>query len=353
MPKSRRSSDTKWQHPKLRRAYCYKRGGMVYACYDGTKRVSLDMYWLLENKVSALRKLTALIERSGYERRSLADAIVDFTGTRLATIKPSSRRAYRNAFSFFLSGLDCDVSDIVKARRHIETRLRECNEKKLIESNTVRKYLIRVRALYRFCMKRGLCSSNPVDMEIVPKWKVGEVISLTDKQVAALCAECSGVLLLFVRFMLASGCRISEVLAMRWSDITGNELLVHGKGGRDRILPMRELGLELPPRGESEFVWPWTTMQYPERRIKAAGVAAGVHLTSHILRKTCINRWAASGVDMRVRSYLAGNAEEIQIKHYLKEIKYDDAKRSLQNCVITVQRTAQENELQSMELQVK
>lgn len=38
-----------------------------------------------------------------------------------------------------------------------------------------------------------------------------------------------------VEVLYSTGCRVSEMIGMDWNDINGDEVLVHGKGGKDRI----------------------------------------------------------------------------------------------------------------------
>jgi integrase/recombinase XerD len=80
--------------------------------------------------------------------------------------------------------------------------------------------------------------------------------TFTDAQVKLLLAwKPSGFyerrLHLLVLFLLDTGCRITEALGLLWSDVDYNNLLLtlHGKGSKDRMLP---LGIELR---RSLFKW--------------------------------------------------------------------------------------------------
>ncbi len=109
-----------------------------------------------------------------------------------------------------------------------------------------------VRTFFRWCVKRGLLDVSPVEAVAAPKAVQQPVEFVSDAEWAAIIATTEAgrrkpkpgdlrdrALLLF---MASTGARVSEVAAMRLGDIRlidgKRRVLVHGKGGRDRFLPV-------------------------------------------------------------------------------------------------------------------
>lgn len=83
--------------------------------------------------------------------------------------------------------------------------------------------LRRVRMVLNGAWKRAItyewATSNPCRDVSLPKVEHPEVQPPSDAQVAAVLAECSGVVQLFVRLAVITGCRRGEVVAIQWDDI--------------------------------------------------------------------------------------------------------------------------------------
>lgn len=110
-----------------------------------------------------------------------------------------------------------------------------------------------IRTFFRWCVARKLLDVSPVEQVAAPKAKEQPVEFVSDAEWAALIATTDSgrsrkakprdlrdrALLLF---MASTGARVSEVAAMRLGDIRlidgKRRILVHGKGGRDRFLPV-------------------------------------------------------------------------------------------------------------------
>jgi site-specific recombinase XerD len=120
---------------------------------------------------------------------------------------------------------------------------------------TISRKLSAVSTFFTFLRRRGISVVSdkpsiklPQKVVQIPKWKdLNSVIrSVKDPETR-----------LALSLMLHCGLRASEVLGLRWSDVHDDYMLVHGKGGKERMLPVSEdirsdLGL-IKPKGAFIF----------------------------------------------------------------------------------------------------
>jgi site-specific recombinase XerD len=103
---------------------------------------------------------------------------------------------------------------------------------------TIARKLSGTSSFFVFLRRRGFPMDNskpkvkiPQKIIDVPKWKEMdvEIESIKDVQIR-----------LALRLMLHCGLRASEVINLRWTDISGDYMLIRGKGGKERMLPLSE-----------------------------------------------------------------------------------------------------------------
>jgi integrase len=141
--------------------------------------------------------------------------------------------------------------------------------------------------------------------------------------VAAVLRELSGDFELAVRVLATTGARVSELCALRGSDLDVRRgmLRLDGKTGprsfplppellemlrdrSDRNGPLLDLGRRAPAT---------TLRDRMERACKAAGVAA---FTPHGLRRFVVDRMARAGVDIGTAASLTGHSPVVMLKAY-------------------------------------
>jgi integrase len=200
-----------------------------------------------------------------------------------------------------------------------------------VSANTVRLYLAPLRALFATAVEDGLIRYNPaagVRNVYGERREVEHENALTDAQLLAVLDAVPEPQRLLIRFLAETGLRISEAVALRWSDVDldGSRLVVRRRysqgtvdapkslAGRRQVPLSVELVAALSERrGEavdddpvfaSSDGTPLDPANVLKRVMKPAARAAGVpwaHL--HTLRHTCASRlfrggWNAKQVQM-------------------------------------------------------
>ncbi len=125
-----------------------------------------------------------------------------------------------------------------------------------------------------------------------------------------------------LEILYATGLRISELLGLPRAALTGGAdiLLIRGKGGRERMVPLsdaaRDAAAALPASGR--WLFPGRNPARPLTRqgfdliLRDAALAAGldpVGLSPHVLRHSFASHMLARGADLRCLQLLLGHAD--------------------------------------------
>ena len=140
------------------------------------------------------------------------------------------------ALDRLLIGLETD--DI----RDFMSELRDRNYCK----STVARKLATLRSFYKYLLKRGLRTSNPVAAIRTPKQDKRLPKYLEVEQIDQLLSNCDTSTLLGARdraileMLYSTGMRVSELIALNVSDLdmSQNAARVRGKGRKDRVVPI-------------------------------------------------------------------------------------------------------------------
>lgn len=165
---------------------------------------------------------------------------------------------------------------------------------------TVAVHVNAIRSLFSFAVRTGYLRLNPAAVIKPPP--------LADKSAARVLSERETLAMInaassdrdraFLQALYSSGCRVSELCAVRWADVLerpdGNaELLIFGKGGRNRRVGISADTLRLmkQQRTDSEHVFTTRTGRPLDRTtahriIKRAAQRAGIQrpVSAHWLR---------------------------------------------------------------------
>ncbi|SMX25387.1 site-specific tyrosine recombinase XerD [Boseongicola aestuarii] len=227
----------------------------------------------------------------------------------------------------------------------IESYLVDLQASGLAQSTRARR-LSAIRQLYRFAFEEGWRTDNPAQRISGPKRAKLLPKTLTQTQVEALldAARDHGRAsdrprnTCLMELLYATGMRVSELVSLPVAAARGNPqmLLVRGKGGKERMVPLS------PPAREALIAWlaKWDETEdaarlakgtqpskflFPSRSktghltrhrfylmIKEFAVAAGVPaaiVTPHTLRHAFATHLLANGADLRAIQTLLGHAD--------------------------------------------
>ena len=246
-------------------------------------------------------------------------------------------------FESFLSGQGAEFSTATEA--DITTYLTRCDAEGLSRATRARR-LSSIRQLYRFAFEEGWRSDNPAlrlkgpaKSKALPKTlSLEEVERLLaaaaefgkspDEQIRNAC---------LMELLYATGLRVSELVSLPVAAARGDPrmLLVKGKGGKERMVPLSQPAREalsawLKARDEidesarkagrpaSRHLFPSTgklghlTRQSFHGLLKALAVEAGIDpgkLSPHTLRHAFATHLLANGADLRAIQALLGHAD--------------------------------------------
>jgi integrase len=130
---------------------------------------------------------------------------------------------------------DRDIEDLARSARHRS-------------ESTVRSILSTCSQLFAWALRQRYCDHNPVKRAreihgdtLLPVWTPKAQRALTDDEVLAALGRVGEAFRSVVAFTAETGLRISEVLALRWSDVDLNEGALIVRSTKTKT--MREIGI--------------------------------------------------------------------------------------------------------------
>ena len=128
-----------------------------------------------------------------------------------------------------------------------------------------------------------------------------------------------------LELLYASGLRVSELCELPLSANLGDKLLIHGKGAKERLVPMHEAAQDslhkwLDARGDndSKYVFPSNSQTGHITRdgffkiLKKCAVLAGIdphRVSPHVLRHSFASHLLANGANLRVIQTMLGHED--------------------------------------------
>ena len=196
-----------------------------------------------------------------------------------------------------------------------------------------------LRQFYEFLFAEGVRDDDPAQGIDAPK--LGQPLPkyLGEADVEALIGAAAGVagpegkrLQVLIEVLYATGLRVSELAGLPLSAISrdGQMLIVRGKGGKERMVPLGDparnaIGRYLEVRGgfipagrNSAFLFPSSsraghlTRASVAQKLKALAVAAGIdpkRISPHVLRHSFASHLLAHGADLRALQQMLGHAD--------------------------------------------
>lgn len=196
-----------------------------------------------------------------------------------------------------------------------------------------------LRQFYRFLVADGVRTDDPTAPLDSPKRKLplpkflgeSEIKTLLDGARARTDAE-GRRLWAMLELLYATGLRVSELVSLPWPGVAEGErfLVVRGKGGKERMVPLGALALAalkayaevratfVGRRRSSPWLFPspggsaHLTRQRFGQLLKEHAVACGLppaKVSPHVLRHAFASHLLAHGVDLRALQQMLGHAD--------------------------------------------
>ncbi|RMH45480.1 MAG: site-specific tyrosine recombinase XerD [Alphaproteobacteria bacterium] len=275
----------------------------------------------------------------------LIDTFLEAQAAELGAAR-NTRLAYGRDLADFAGWLEARGKSLQDADREtIEAYLVHCDASGLAASTRARR-LSSIRQLYRFAYEEGLRRDNPalrirgpaLGRRLPKTLDVEEVERLLEAARTAGRTEADRARnTSLLEILYATGMRVTELVSLPVAAVRGDPeaILVRGKGGRERMVPLSEkaraaivVWLEHRDAAEdrrraagaqpSRFLYPSKSREGHLTRIrfytliKEIAVAGGVDpakVTPHTLRHAFATHLLANGADLRAIQALLGHAD--------------------------------------------
>nr|WP_281381198.1 site-specific tyrosine recombinase XerD [Methylobacterium brachythecii] len=210
-----------------------------------------------------------------------------------------------------------------------------------LKASSAARRLSCLRGFHKFLYAEGFSESDPSAPVAGPRraQSLPKVLSIAEVDgllsaarqriaVAEIPAEAGRAkrMLCLLELLYATGLRVSELIALPRSAASTREryLVVKGKGGRERLVPLTEVAREAMREhlahvpGDGPWLFPadsesgHLTRQAFARDLKVAATAAGIRadrISPHVLRHAFASHLLRNGADLRIVQELLGHAD--------------------------------------------
>lgn len=187
-----------------------------------------------------------------------------------------------------------------------------------------------LRSFYKFLMLEKIITTNPTTNLELPKRNRALPKYLSMDEIELLISSAGDIktsirLRCMIELLYASGLRVSELCELPLSANLGDKLLIHGKGAKERLVPMHEgaqdaLHKWLNVRGpiDSKYIFPTNSQTGHITRdgffkiLKKCAVLAGIdpkRVSPHVLRHSFASHLLAGGANLRVIQTMLGHED--------------------------------------------
>jgi integrase/recombinase XerD len=202
-----------------------------------------------------------------------------------------------------------------------------------LAARTAARRLSALRQFYRFLLREGVRVDDPTTLLDAPRLPRTLPKYLTEQEVDALLGACerlagrrARVARASLEILYATGLRVSELLSLPRRALAGDAsvLLIRGKGGRERIVPLSDrakqaaAALVAAQEKEGRYLFPGRdgnralTRQAYFLLLKQVALEAGIdpaRISPHVLRHSFASHLLAHGADLRSLQLLLGHAD--------------------------------------------
>lgn len=199
-----------------------------------------------------------------------------------------------------------------------------------LSARTAARRLSAARQFFRFLLRDGVRADDPTELLDSPRLPKTLPKYLSEAEVDALLAAAAArppaqavVATAALEILYATGLRVSELLALPRMALSGDAqlLILRGKGGRERAVPLSDAAREAARpllSGRSRWLFPGRdpkramTRQGFFQMLKHIALDAGLdpaRVSPHVLRHSFASHMLARGADLRSLQLLLGHAD--------------------------------------------
>lgn len=187
-----------------------------------------------------------------------------------------------------------------------------------------------LRTFYKFLMLEKIITKNPTANLELPKRGRALPKYLSPEEIELLISSSGDIktsirLRCMLELLYASGLRVSELCELPMSANLGDKLLIHGKGAKERLVPMHAEAqhalnkwLEMRGDNDSKYVFPTNSASGHITRdgffkiLKKCAVLSGIdpkRVSPHVLRHSFASHLLANGANLRVIQTMLGHED--------------------------------------------
>jgi integrase/recombinase XerD len=187
-----------------------------------------------------------------------------------------------------------------------------------------------LRGFYKFLMLEKIIETNPAQNLELPKRERKLPKFLSSTEIELLISSAGDIktalrLRAMIELLYASGLRVSELCELPLSGVLGNKLLIHGKGAKERLIPMHDAAIHalnkwLDARGDidSKYVFPsrgnsgHITRDGFFKILKKCAILSGIdpnRVSPHVLRHSFASHLLAGGANLRAIQTMLGHED--------------------------------------------
>lgn len=184
------------------------------------------------------------------------------------------------------------------------------------------RYSIRsdVHQFFRWAIRRGLAADDPTELIEPPRLSTRAATPLRPEDVQRALLAARGELRLMIALGAYAGLRVSEIAALHGRDVDGRRLIVrHGKGGKDRVVPLAPILRHLLEGCGSGLLFPGLDGQAVGARIRRHFRALGIDARPHDLRHSFATQAAQrAGGNLVLVAQLMGHSSVTTTQRYMR-----------------------------------